>query len=538
MTIHFKSNQTVKRIMFLFILLVVSQTLYSTNYYADPINGSMSNSGTSLNPWSSLEDIMNSSNSFTMSDTIFLRTGNHGFPKINGINSGIVYITPQMGETPIIDRIYIGNVSSTSNWKLSGLTVQTENIATYPISLITLYPSSSNITIENCTIQSIDNTSLYTRNDWRDKTNHGIRSQGTNHEIIGNDIRNIAVGLSIESENTLVKNNIVQYFTIDGIRGLGNYCTYEENTIKDNIVVFTYTENHYDGFQSYTCCPVGADTLKGVIIRKNLIINCTDSTRLWRGPMQGIACFDGFFEDWTIENNIVITDHWHGITLLGAINCKIINNTVVDPYDISPIDIYDSLSTANHGPAWIKIAAHKNGSPSYNNIIYNNLTSDLQNDLGIGIVDFNITIGASTNYFLHFEDYQNYDYHLIQTSVAINTGTSDYAPLTDFEGNPRPNDTNFDIGAYEYNTTTNVANTQKNNDVTLYPNPVHNQLTLKGSADDLLNIHIYNILGQDLTPIVKQISNSESNKLIDLSNLNAGMYIIKTKTTTNIVYKK
>lgn len=512
-------------------------SLYAANYYADPVNGSMSNSGTSINPWSSLEDVMNSGNSFASGDTIFLRTGNHGFPKINGINAGVVCITPQLGEIPIINRIYIGNVSPTSNWKLIGLTVVTENTAAYPISLITLYPISSIIRIENCTIQSTNNTTLYSRNDWRTKTNHGIRSQGSNHEIINNTIKNVAVGLSIESENTLVKNNLVQYFTIDGVRGLGNYCVYEENTIKDNIAVFTYTENHYDGFQSYTCCPVGSDTLKGVVLRNNLIINCTDSTREWRGPMQGIACFDGYFENWTIENNLVITDHWHGITLLGAINCKIINNTVVDPYDLSPIDPNDSLSTAYHGPAWIKIAAHKNGSPSYNNTIYNNLTSALQNDVGIGTVDFNEIIGPSTNYSLHFEDYQNLNYHLIASSSAIDNGTINLAPLSDFDGNPRPIGAGIDIGAYEFSSSLTLTNPKNDTQIKLYPNPFMDGLTLIGNAIEFENVQIFNLLGQNVTELIKQFVIDESSIRLDCSMIESGIYLIKTKSSTTIVHK-
>ena len=159
-------------------------TISATNYYADPINGSMSNSGSSASPWSSLEDVMNSSNTFTAGDIIFLRTGNHGFPKINKVNTGYVDIMPQSGHTPIIDRIYVGSSSAAAYWKLNGLTIQTENVSAFPISLITLYPTTSNIVIQNCTIQSTDNTTIYTRDDWRDKTNHGIRSQGDNHTII------------------------------------------------------------------------------------------------------------------------------------------------------------------------------------------------------------------------------------------------------------------------------------------------------------------------------------------------------------------
>lgn len=480
------------------IYFLINNFSFSANYYSDPINGSMINSGLPSNPWSNLEDIMNSSVTFYSGDTIFLRNGNHGFPKINGVNSGFVVITAESGQFPMIERIYIGNTSTTSYWKLIGLTIQSENVSQYPINLITSYPSTSKIIIKNCTIQSNNNTTSYNRNDWRERTNNGIRAMGVNHEIIGNVIRNTAVGLSIESENTLIQNNEIQYFTIDGIRGLASYCIYDGNTIKDNIAVFTYSENHYDGFQSYTCCPVGTDTIKGVILRKNLIINYTDTTRQWRGPMQGLAGFDGYFSDWTIENNIVITDHWHGITLLGASNCKIINNTVVDPYIISPIDPYDSSSTNAHGPTWIKIAAHKDGTISHDNFIFNNLTADMQNDTAIGLVNNNIIIGASSNYTIHFEDYSNFNYHLINTSSAIDNGISNFAPTDDFDGSPRPIGLTYDIGAYEYSSGLSVSTINDKNNINIYPNPTNDGKFKIANNSNLNNakITIYNIYGQ------------------------------------------
>jgi parallel beta-helix repeat protein len=509
-------------------------TISATNYYADPINGSMSNSGSSASPWSSLEDVMNSSNTFTAGDIIFLRTGNHGFPKINKVNTGYVDIMPQSGHTPIIDRIYVGSSSAAAYWKLNGLTIQTENVSAFPISLITLYPTTSNIVIQNCTIQSTDNTTIYTRDDWRDKTNHGIRSQGDNHTIIDNTIRNIAVGLSIESENTLISGNMIQYFTIDGIRGLASNCIYEGNTVKDNKAVFIYSENHYDGFQAYTCCPVGTDTLKNVILRKNLIINCTDTTQEWRGPMQGMAGFDGYFENWTIENNIIITDHWHGITLLGAINCRIINNTVVDPYDVSPIDPFDIQSTSTHGPAWIKIAAHKNGDFSLNNTIRNNLTADMQNDVGIGTVDFNILLGGSSNYSQFFTDYSNYDYHLLASSTAVDAGINVLAPTTDFDGNMRPSGLAFDVGAYEYQIPLKTPTYTIDNDIMIYPNPANDFIVIKMVKNTSV-IAIKNQLGQVL---YEETVRNKEEITIDLMNFSNGIYFLTSIIDGKSISKK
>jgi hypothetical protein len=62
---------------------------------------------------------------------------------------------------------------------------------------------------------------------------------------------------------------------------------------------------------------------------------------------------------WVVENNVVLTDHWHGISFYGARNLRIVNNAV-DP-----------------GPPWIMVTAHKGGTPSRDTLVRNNLTTDL-----------------------------------------------------------------------------------------------------------------------------------------------------------------
>ena len=56
----------------------------------------------------------------------------------------------------------------------------------------------------------------------------------------------------------------------------------------------------------------------GLVLRGNTIINYEDPDQPHRGTLQGIGCFDGMFVDWIIENNVIIVDHYHGITLSGA----------------------------------------------------------------------------------------------------------------------------------------------------------------------------------------------------------------------------
>ena len=70
------------------------------------------------------------------------------------------------------------------------------------------------------------------------------------------------------------------------------------------------------------------------------------------------------------------------------------------------------------------------------------------------------------------------------------------------------------------------------------PNPTKNKIFLKSDKKELSQIKIFDLLGKDLTQKAL-ISVLGTDKVsIDLSNFIQGIYIIKTKTIANKVYKK
>jgi parallel beta-helix repeat protein len=201
--------------------------------------------------------------------------------------------------------------------------------------------------------------------------------------------------------------------------------------------------NHDDGFQSWSVGPggVGTGVVRGTVLRGNRILNYEDPNQPHRGTLQAIGCFDGFFEDWIIENNEILTDHWHGITLSGARNCRIVNNTVVD------------LNATSPGPPWIRISQHKDGTASTGNVIRNNLATDYSVDAAAAIQDHNLEI---RDYSACFQDYAQRDLRLREGCPAIDAGSAEAAPSTDAAGLPRPLDgdgdgeAGWDMGAHEY----------------------------------------------------------------------------------------
>lgn len=519
----------------------------ATNYYADPsAAGNMNNLGTATSPWANLSSIFTANKTFLAGDTIFLRNGNHGYAIIKGVNTDFVVIAPALGHNPIISRIRISNAATTSAsyWKLYGLTIQSEATgtnATPSYNLVEIYPYATHITISHCTITSSLNTTGWTRNDWRNRCNSGLSTRGklNAHYIIENNlIKNTAFALSISSSGTIVRGNTVQNFTSDGSRVVGSDILFEKNSILDLIKVMTAAENHDDLFQSFTYAAGGAgqDTLKNNIIRQNIFINTTDTTRAFRGNAQGIGCFDGVYLNWQVENNIVITDHWHGISLYGAVNCYVTNNTVIDPYLTSPIDPFDNNAT-NIGPTWIRIAKKTNGPPSSGNIVSNNLVA---NNVFFGTPSMgtgfnNIMLGAITNFSTFFVDVSNLalpgnlDLHLLAGCAAIDAGDSLYAPRLDFDGAVRPQGAGFDIGAYEYLDTLQTSKANElalKNHLLFYPNPSDGTFRLLPGnlklADDV-DLHIFNTSGEK----VYSTRMNEYLKVITLpSNLSKGIYFV------------
>ena len=75
------------------------------------------------------------------------------------------------------------------------------------------------------------------------------------------------------------------------------------------------------------------------------------------------------------------------------------------------------------------------------------------------------------------------------------------------------------------------------NSITVFPNPVNNQLIVEiaGQArNDVWNIEIYDIFGR--TVLSKEVSNDKT--MVDMSNLSSGVYILRVESKDKIVGRK
>ncbi len=433
---------------------LLAARLAATDYYCDPVNGSPSNSGSSSSPWRRLEEVFSAGKTFANGDTIYLRSGNHGNPQISGgISSGNRTIRAQSGQTPKLRTLRF--VSGATRWTVDGVLVSPQEAdgSLITSNLVQLDGGATNNVLQNCQIRFAPDAVVtgWYNNDWVNRSGTAVLVTGVNNSILNNQIRNTRNGVQVErvsgggGTGAIVRGNSVDHFWEDAYRCRVSSCTFEYNRATNSYaVVPPGTEDdppHRDMFQCYrgdgTFTPV-----TNVVLRGNVFI-ARKGTRYPNIPfqyngkytIQGLSAFDGPYNNWTIENNVVQVEVGLALAVYGMNDSKIVNNTVVP----------DPSGTDSE----IRIYNQKDGTPSNNIILRNNLAHvfNIWPDTTNLTQSNNLTVG--TSYSTYFVDWANFDLHLKAGSPAINAGTTTNAPTIDADQAARSSP--YDVGAYEYN---------------------------------------------------------------------------------------
>ncbi|MBN1951551.1 MAG: right-handed parallel beta-helix repeat-containing protein [Bacteroidales bacterium] len=374
-------------------------------FYIDPVNGSPSGDGSAEHPWRTLQEVLDSNlvECFKLSeayhpelglvmvnegapikggDRLVLRSGYHGFIKLSYMMlEDWLTIEAATGETPVFSQInftgafkniYLKNLTvdkssyqgTDAYWEAEDITRNTD--AGVYLGSNDFWGNCSHIKLYGLSVKTTDHVSRWTTGDWVEKAAAGIGIRSAeNIEVVNCTIRNIRHGISVDynSDNSIIVNNSIIDFCGDGSRIISNNVLFAYNTI---IGCLKVDDNHDDGIQSWSRGEdgsAGEGTVTGVTIRGNTIIAIRDPQNPMYGSLQGIGCFDGLFDSWIVENNLIISNTYHGISFYGMLNSSIVNNTVIDQVpgdDISP---------------WIMITEHKDGTESSNCTIANNIVS-------------------------------------------------------------------------------------------------------------------------------------------------------------------
>jgi hypothetical protein len=313
-------------------------------------------------------------------DRLLLGAGEYGSVVISGVRADppleIAPVDPD-GRPP---RLTTLRVRESVGVSIRGLLVEGgEGQSNAPI--VRIESDASGVTLEGLTVRSGVGHESWSAEEWIERSRRGILAEGPGASILGNRLSAVRHGITVIGPDARVIGNVIDGFSGDGIRGLGDRGLYEGNTIRNCVQV---DRNHPDGFQSWARAPggkAGTGEITGVVFRGNTIINHTGPRTPLTCHLQGIGLFDGMYVDWRIEDNLVEVDAWHGITVRGAVNTRVTGNVV------------RNISPGRPGPPSVVLASHKDGRPGANNLLAGNSATNFRTNTERKLfTDPNVTI--------------------------------------------------------------------------------------------------------------------------------------------------
>jgi hypothetical protein len=395
----------------LVILTISRLPSHAAAFYSDPVAGSAAGDGSAKDPWPKLQDLAASGKipKLQGGDTLWLRSGNHGDVRISGDNAQFITIAAEPGQTPQLSRL---EIDRGSKWRVKGLTI-TPSLAPTPYNgnIVTLAEkgAGSDLVLEDCFIYTEPDSTKWTAEQWM-KTQNGILSgrHGTRLTIRNNYVMNTRFAVSLCSPDSVCEGNVIANFSGDGIRITRDNITVQFNTVKNCFVGADQGDANHDDLMQCFLFNKGTGTIRKQTIRGNILIGYEDPSLPLRHDPQAIGFFDGPLVDFLVEQNVIMTNHYHGISLYDAVNCKVLDNVV------------RAISDQKMQP-WIMLGTKNKGGAS-GNIVKNNMARsfNLKADPGV-VADHNIPV-----------DNTEFDRRLKQQVDEINLKFGEFHPVSKF----------------------------------------------------------------------------------------------------------
>ena len=357
-------------------------------------------------------------------DRLLLAPGDHGALRIEGARFDPPLTIAAQQEGAHVDRIVVKN---SAGLVIRGLQVWPRTPQAREINLVETDGQSPGIRFEDMDIRGGPRAQDYlswAREDWTDTwALRGVRLRGADNTLRDSTVTAVTNGIITDGARAQVIGNEVRGFSRDGLRGLSSGSLFRRNTVRDCVDV---DGNHDDGFQAWVARPgrFGPSELHDVTLDGNTILE-------WTGPadhplrcrLQGIALFDGPFENWTIINNLVVVSAYHGIALYGGIDSRVINNTVI------------SSTGAERNAPWIRQQATKRAAPR-NTVFANNVATAFRlGDAEPTPLAQNVVSAMPSR---DFENPAAFDFRPRADSRLLGAADPDLAPPHDLTGRPRP----------------------------------------------------------------------------------------------------
>jgi hypothetical protein len=418
---------------------------WAATYYIAPQGAKTSATadGSQAKPWASVGSAIKVAKG---GDTILLMDGLHDGIKLYNVafDSPVTIRSINRSKARVEWIVMTG---TTRNFLIRSISVWPSNIdAVKRPTLIETGGKVSDVNFDDLDIRSGSDASNYptwSLEQWKKRSFNAVLTRGPRTQITNSKITGIGFGIQTLGDDSVIANNTVSGFSGDGLRALGQKNTVRSNMVTDCVQI---SGNHADGFQSWRrTVPVD-----GLVVDSNSFLEWSKKEiSPLRCKLQGIGLFGGVYENLVIQNNVVSSSAtaYHGISVYGARNAKIINNTVV---------------SASGNPAkspWIGVFPLKNGTQSTDVVVANNLamsfrgTSNPTNRV-VSVNNSVITYPATA-----FRDVAKFDYVPKAASGFIDAGDKLYAPKTDILGASRTSGKGPDLGAFEVSSTTTTTTT-------------------------------------------------------------------------------
>ena len=372
-------------------------------------------------------------------DRIFLLPGYHGPLVVKDAKfQSPVKILSLASDPGIVASI---DIRSSTNIAVDGIDVWSPPNSVGSAPLVRTYADVSFVTFSNLDIRSTARAvdfPIWKIDDWKKYKHGGFLLDGDHISALGNTLTGVNHGVLSLGKNARIEGNLVNGFSGDGIRALGDHSSVKANVVQN---CFQIDANHADGFQSFSrgaSGKTGTGTVTDLSIENNMIYEWNLPTvNPLRCKLQGIGLYDGMFDDVKIANNVVSVSAFHGINVEGATDLIILQNTVVN-----------ARGLAGKAP-WIRVTNHKDGTISHNIIVANNSVSSLkvQQDASLSVIVANNTVVDAP--IREYASIARQDYTLLPNALSANSGSSIYTTPFDITGRLRPLGTAPDAGAFE-----------------------------------------------------------------------------------------
>lgn len=367
-------------------------------------------------------------------DEVVLAAGNHGAVRIQGAKfDSPVIVRPADGVQARATGILI---AQSRNLIFDGLQVWPDRRERGHI--IKTETNTAKIVFRNIDLRGRGDATSYrswSRKDWLDSRRTGLLLRGKDSAVLTSRLTGLGSGIGVLGDNAVIEGNRIQGFSHDGIDVAAHNVSVRDNVITDCIKL---DDSHDDGIQAWSLGPkgrAGRSTLKNLTIENNTILE-------WSSPpvhplvcaLQGIGLFDGMFDNLSIRNNVVMVSAFHGISVYGALNSIVSNNTVMH------------RTAVGERHPWVGLFNHKDGRPPRDVIVANNAAPRVSASKKAKRVTLsqNLQMRYPARY-LEAPYAQNFKPKA--QSELLGRGDTRYAPRLDILGQPRGSDPA--IGAIE-----------------------------------------------------------------------------------------